>query len=210
MNTIKYKGFIGSVHFSEEDGVFFGTIEGIDSLVTFEGASIQELTDAFHKAVEDYLLFCKEHGISPKKSYTGTLNIRISPATHNAIADFAAEAGITINAFIKRALEKAVENPSVVMKTPVAGYLQSGEKQHTMLCEPEVRYGSRDITQFWIPSEDVPLAKALAQKMGWDFMLNYPQTRLETALEEIRDGKVTEYASFDDMLEKMKEADGEI
>ena len=77
-----------------------------------------------------------------------------------------------------------------------------------MLCEPGVRYGSRDITQFWIPSEDVPLAKALAQKMGWDFMLNYPQTRLETALEEIRDGKVTEYASFDDMLRKLEETDG--
>lgn len=210
MNTMKYKGFIGSVHYNEDDGVFSGRIEGIDGLVTFEGASIQELTEAFHEAVENYLKFCKEHGISPKKSYTGTLNIRIAPATHNAIADYAAEAGITINAFIKRALEKAVENPSEVMNTSVTGYQPSGESKPSVLREPEVRYGSRDITQFWIPSEDVPLAKALAQKMGWDFMLNYPQTSLETALEEIRDGKVTEYASFDDMLKKMEEADGEV
>lgn len=208
MNTMKYKGFIGSVHYSEVDGVFSGRIEGIDGLVTFEGASIQELTEAFHNAVESHLIFCKQQGITPKKSYTGTLNIRISPATHNAIADYAAEAGITINAFIKRALEKAVKNPSEVMRSPVAGYQQPRESKPSMLCEPEVRYGSRDITQFWIPSEDVPLAKALAQKMGWDFMLNYPQTRLETALDEIRDGRVTEYASFDDMLKKMEETDG--
>lgn len=210
MNTMKYQGFIGSVHYSDVEGVFSGKIEGIDSLITFEGASIQELTEEFHKAVEDYLAFCKEQGISPKKSYTGTLNIRISPATHNAIADYAAESGITINAFIKRALERAVENPSAIMNPSVAGYQQSGESKPYAFCEPEIRYGSRDITQFWIPSEDVPLAKALAQKMGWVFMLNYPQTRLETALEEIRDGKVTEYASFDDMLKKMEEADGEV
>ena len=30
MNTLKYKGFIGSVDFSEEDNIFFGKIEGID------------------------------------------------------------------------------------------------------------------------------------------------------------------------------------
>ena len=210
MNTMKYKGFIGSVHYSEVDGVFSGRIEGIDGLVTFEGASIQELTEEFHKAVEDYLIFCREQGISPRKSYTGTLNIRISPATHNAIADYAAESGITINAFIKRALEKAVENPSNVMNPSVAGYQQSGKGKPSALCDPEVQYGSRDITQFWIPSEDVPLAKTLAQRMGWDFMLNYPQTRLETAIEEIRDGKVNEYASFDDMLKKLEEGDGQI
>lgn len=210
MNTMKYKGFIGSVRYNEDEGVFSGKIEGIDGLVTFEGASIQELTKSFHDAVEAYLKFCKEQGISPKKSYTGTLNIRISPATHNSIADYAAEAGITINAFIKRALERAVENPSAVMITSVDGYQLLEERKPSLLCEPVVRYGSRDITQFWIPSEDVPLAKALAKKMGWDFMLSYPQTRLEAALEELRDGKITEYASFDDMLKKMEEADGEV
>lgn len=210
MNTLKYKGFIGSVDFSEADGVFFGKIEGIDGLIKYEGTSIQELTDAFHKAVDDHLAFCKEQGLAPKKSYTGTLNIRISPSTHNSIADYAVEAGITINAFIKRALEKAVEHPDEILQPSVDSYHPLAEKKTPMLCEPEVRYGSRDIAQFWIPSEDVPLAKALAGKMGWDFMLNYPQTGLESALDEIRDGKLTEYTGFDDMLEQMRGEDGEV
>lgn len=201
MNTLKYKGFIGSVDFSETDGVFFGRIEGIDGLVKFEGTSIQELTNAFHEAVNGYLAFCRKQGLPPKRSYTGTLNIRISPATHNSIADYAAEAGITINAFIKRALEKAVEHPAEVM---------AGEDNPTLLCEPEVCYGSRDITQFWIPSQDVPLARTLAKRMGWDFMLNYPQSGLETALEELRDGQITEYASFGEMLKQISEEDGEV
>ena len=61
MNTLKYKGFIGSVNFSEEDSVFFGKIEGINGMVNFEGQSVQELTDAFHEAVDD---FVKKKGYS--------------------------------------------------------------------------------------------------------------------------------------------------
>ena len=60
MNTLKYKDFIGSVAFSEGDNVFFGKIEDIDGLVNFEGESVAELTNAFHKAVDDYLAYCAE------------------------------------------------------------------------------------------------------------------------------------------------------
>ena len=108
MNTLKYKGYIGSVAFSEKDNVFFGKIEGIDGLVNFEGESVKELTDAFHEAVEDYLEYCKEEGIEPHKSYSGSLNIRISTEVHSKIAILAKQAGISINAFIKSAVEKQV------------------------------------------------------------------------------------------------------
>lgn len=108
MNTLKYKGYIGSVAFSEKDNVFFGKIEGIDGLVNFEGESVKELADAFHEAVEDYLEYCKEEGMEPHKSYSGSLNIRISPEVHSKIAILAKQAGISINAFIKSAVEKQV------------------------------------------------------------------------------------------------------
>ncbi len=108
MNTLKYKGFIGSVDFSEEDNVFFGKLEGIDGLVNFEGSSVDELKSAFHEAVEDYLAYCQEEGIVPKKSYSGTLNIRISPDIHRQIAILANKAGVSINAFIKQALNREV------------------------------------------------------------------------------------------------------
>ena len=108
MNTLSYKGFIGSVSFSEKDGVFFGKIEGIDGMVNFEGESVNELTNAFHEAVDDYLDYCKEMGIEAHKSYTGVLNIRINPETHSRIAVIAKQTGVSINAFIKAALEKEV------------------------------------------------------------------------------------------------------
>lgn len=108
MNTLKYKGFIGSVAFSEEDNVFFGKIEGIDGLVNFEGESVQDLTDAFHEAVNDYLAYCKEEGIEPHKSYSGSLNVRLTPDLHSKVAFLAKQAGVSINSFIRKAVEKQV------------------------------------------------------------------------------------------------------
>ncbi|MGI5846549.1 MAG: type II toxin-antitoxin system HicB family antitoxin [Candidatus Cryptobacteroides sp.] len=122
MNTLKYKGYLGSVAFSEGDGVFFGKIEGIDGLVNFEGKSVQELTDAFHEAVDDYLAYCLDNGIEPRKSYSGTLNIRISPETHTRIAELATEAGVTINTFISKALDRETARPEGVLNDLVVGY----------------------------------------------------------------------------------------
>lgn len=108
MNTLNYKGYIGSVSFSEKDNVFFGKIEGINGLVNFEGESVKELTDAFHEAVDDYVAYCEEAGIEPHKSYSGTLNIRLTPEIHSHIAAIAKQKGISINAFIKSAVEKEI------------------------------------------------------------------------------------------------------
>lgn len=109
MNTMTYKGYLGSVAFSEKDNVFFGKIEGINGLVNFEGESVKELTDAFHEAVDDYLAYCKDEGIEPDKSYSGVLNVRLTPAIHRQIAILARQAGLTLNAYIKDALEEKVE-----------------------------------------------------------------------------------------------------
>ena len=64
INTMTYKGYLGSVAFSQKDNVFFGKIEGINGLVNFEGESVKELTEAFHEAVDDYLAYCEDESIS--------------------------------------------------------------------------------------------------------------------------------------------------
>ena len=55
MKVMEYKGYIGSVEFSESDGLFFGKVQGLRSLVSYEGANISELISDFHGAVDDYL-----------------------------------------------------------------------------------------------------------------------------------------------------------
>ncbi len=154
MNTLKYKGYVGSVAYSESDLVFFGKIEGIDDLVNYEGESVTELTAAFHEAVDDYLAYCEDHGLKPEKSYTGTFNVRISPMTHREIANLASEEGISINAFVKKALLEAVSR----------GY--EGSKSSLVL-EPSATYGSRKKVRITIPVADVPLAEELFKRLDW-------------------------------------------
>lgn len=113
MNTMTYKGYLGSVAFSEKDQVFFGKIEGINALVNFEGESVKELTESFHQAVDDYLAYCEDEGIVPDKSYSGMLNVRLTPMIHRQIALLAIQSGLTINAFIKKTLEEKVESEMV-------------------------------------------------------------------------------------------------
>lgn len=109
MNILKYKDFIGTVAYSEEDDVFFGKIEGINGLVNFEGTSVAELKKAFHQAVDDYLAYCEEHNLKPEKSYTGVLNVRLSPEIHRKIALLAQSSGKTINSLIKDAVENQLK-----------------------------------------------------------------------------------------------------
>lgn len=168
MNTLKYKGYIGSVAYSEPDKVFYGKLEGIDDLVNYEGESVQELTSAFHEAVEDYLIFCEEHNCKPEKSYSGAFNVRVAPCLHRDIANLAAEAGISINAFVKRALAEAVKHPWVERGSLVTGY-SAEQAEPAMLMEPEgPHYGTRDTLQLTLPQKDVPFAKDLAKRMGWE------------------------------------------
>jgi len=114
MNTMTYKGYIGSVNYSDKDQVFFGKIEGINGLVNFEGESVKELATAFHEAVDDYLAYCEDEGIEPDKSYTGVLNVRLTPTIHRQIAMLALQEGISINAFIRNAVEAKTKEDALV------------------------------------------------------------------------------------------------
>ena len=44
-NTMEYRGYVGSVEFSEEDGLFYGKVMGIRALISYEGSTAAELTD---------------------------------------------------------------------------------------------------------------------------------------------------------------------
>ena len=59
-NVLEYKGYVGSIEFSEEDCIFFGKVQGIRSLISYEGESAKELVEDFHTAVDDYLKLCEE------------------------------------------------------------------------------------------------------------------------------------------------------
>lgn len=62
-----YKGYTSKIRYSEEDKVFYGKIEGIKSLVSFESRNVATFESSFQEAVNDYLDLCKELNITPEK-----------------------------------------------------------------------------------------------------------------------------------------------
>ena len=74
-------------------------------MITFQGESVAEVTQAFHDSVDDYLEFCQERGESPEKPYSGQFVLRLSPPLHRELANLAQARSISLNALIEGILE---------------------------------------------------------------------------------------------------------
>lgn len=115
-NVLEYKGFIASVSYNDDDECFFGKIEGIGDLVSFEGNSVRLLKKAFHEAVEDYINLCKEAGKEPHKSIKGSFNVRIDKNLHHAAMYSAVKRGISLNQFVEEAIQNSVKRQTKSLK----------------------------------------------------------------------------------------------
>lgn len=60
MEMLLYKDYTGSANFSIEDNCYWGKIENIRDLVTFESAEIDGLKKQFEEAVNDYIAYYAE------------------------------------------------------------------------------------------------------------------------------------------------------
>jgi predicted HicB family RNase H-like nuclease len=107
-DSMTYKGYIGTVRYSEEDEVFHGKIEAINDLIMFEGTSVKALKKAFHEAVDDYLETCKEMGRAPQKPFKGSFNVRIPSDLHRKAVERATRMGVSLNQLVQKALEEKI------------------------------------------------------------------------------------------------------
>ena len=108
-DVLTCNGYYGSVHYNGADEVFYGKIEGIDDLVTFEGSSVEELKKAFEEAVDDYIVLCKKKKKESARSYKGSFNIRMPSELHREISRSAALSGLSLNQFIRKAVEEKLQ-----------------------------------------------------------------------------------------------------
>ena len=107
-NTMEYKNYVGSVEFSESDGVFFGKVMGIRALISYEGTTAKELVEDFHGAVDDYLELCEMTGKEPERAYKGSFNIRVSPELHKQAVIYATSHQMSLNSLVEAALRNSL------------------------------------------------------------------------------------------------------
>ena len=111
MGYLHYKGYTGSVEYSEEDKCLHGKVLGLkNSLILYEGNSLDELKEDFETGVESYLYRCKGKGSVPEKNYNGELNIHIPSDIHLKIATYTENHGISIDAFVCDLIERRLES----------------------------------------------------------------------------------------------------
>ena len=111
MDKLEYKGYFGSIEYSEVDKCFFGKVLGMNqSCITYEGENATEIIEDFKGAVDMYLDHCKNKGIIPEKPYNGVLNIHIPIEIHSKIALYAENHGTSIDSFICESLERRLES----------------------------------------------------------------------------------------------------
>lgn len=62
---LEYKGYTAAISLEKEKGKFFGHVEYIRDLITFDGDSYENLVKNFHDMIDEYIEDCKEVGKEP-------------------------------------------------------------------------------------------------------------------------------------------------
>ncbi len=109
MSMLNYKGYHGHFEYDGEADIFHGQVLHLRDIITFQGRSIDELKTALADSVDDYLEFCAEEGKSPEKPYSGRFNVRIEPSLHQNIALEAAKHGVSLNHWVAKTLQQAID-----------------------------------------------------------------------------------------------------
>lgn len=116
MGYLKYKGYTGSVEYSEEDNCLFGKVQGLHgTLISYEGSTIDEIKADFHDAVDVYLESCRERGIEPAKPYSGKFVVRMASDLYSRVAALADSTGTTINEIVNRAVRRELDYSASAM-----------------------------------------------------------------------------------------------
>ncbi len=104
-DMMRYNSYYGSVHYSDDDKIFYGKVEFILALVSYEGTNVKSLRKAFEEAVDDYLQTCKEQRREPEQPFKGPFDIRVvEPAPAHCVRGD--EKRVTLNRYIVDVLEK--------------------------------------------------------------------------------------------------------
>ena len=106
-----YRGYRATVTFDDELDIFHGSVIGTNSVISFEGDSVEALREAFAAAVDEYLAFCEEEGVAPDKPFSGNVALRMSPDLHRAATVTAQIEGKSLNAWLTERVAEAVGLP---------------------------------------------------------------------------------------------------
>ena len=109
MNTMSHRGYTARIEFDERDNIFIGRVLGIRGIISFHGETVGELRTEFERAIDDYLVECRQDGMTPEKPASGKLLLRVPPEIHGRAIVAAQAAGKSLNQWATEVLQHAVQ-----------------------------------------------------------------------------------------------------
>jgi predicted HicB family RNase H-like nuclease len=107
---MEYNGYTGQITTVDEiQGLIHGRVAGINDVVTFEGKTFEDLRQAFHDSVDDYLDFCGERKEPPQKPFSGKFVVRIPAELHRQAALAAKRSGESLNGWVASAMQAQIQ-----------------------------------------------------------------------------------------------------
>src|SRR3972149_1579321 len=107
---MEYKGYIGKIEIDDEAGILYGEVINIRDVITFEGASVDEIQKAFRESVDDYLEFCAQRGEAPEKPFSGKFVVRLPTELHRKAYVQAKLADKSLNSWVTDVLQSVLQN----------------------------------------------------------------------------------------------------
>lgn len=98
MKPITYKGYQASVEY--DDGSLFIKVLHIDDLLVAECVNAPDVEACARALIDDYIETCATEGREPQKPFKGSFNVRMEPDLHRRSAMAAADASMSLNAWI--------------------------------------------------------------------------------------------------------------
>lgn len=108
MKYLEYKGYSGSIEYSDEDQLLFGKVLGVKGLLSYEGQTGKDLETDFKEVIDVYLADCEAENKIPEKPFKGSFNVRIPSTLHQKAALLAMEAKVSLNAFVAESIRSRV------------------------------------------------------------------------------------------------------
>lgn len=111
---MEYKGYIAAIEYDDSVDLLHGRVinSGHYPIATFEAVDVEGLREEFHRSIDDYLAWCEEDGVEPRRPYSGKLNVRLGTDLHQRAAVSAATNGMSLNNWIAQALEQVLTQGS--------------------------------------------------------------------------------------------------
>ncbi|RJG08873.1 type II toxin-antitoxin system HicB family antitoxin [Pseudomonas cavernicola] len=109
---LQHRGYYGSIEASPEDNCLFGRLQFVRALISYEGETVADLTQAFRDAVDDYLGTCESLGQEAEVPCKGSFNVRVGHDLHLAASVAATRQSISLNDLTRKALSEYLEHHS--------------------------------------------------------------------------------------------------